>query len=132
MPNYLYIEDDALSRKLMSMILGKIMQVEMFHIFEDSENFLERVGTLPQAPDIFLLDIHMKPLDGFEMLKLLRSNPIHADKPVIALTASVMNEEVEQLRAAGFDGVIAKPLDTHLFPHLIERIWNGEKVWHVN
>ncbi len=132
MPNYLYVEDDALSRKLMGMILGKIMQVEAYHIFEDSDSFLEQIDALPEVPDIFLLDIHMKPLDGFEMLRLLRADPVHADKPVIALTASVMNEEVEQLRDAGFDGVIAKPLDTHLFPQLIQRIWNGEKVWYVN
>ena len=52
MPSYLYVEDDALSRKLMNMILGKIMQVEMYHIFEDSKNILEQITALPKAPDI--------------------------------------------------------------------------------
>ena len=42
-----------------------------------------------------------------------------------------MNEEVKKLKDAGFDGVIAKPLDADVFPKTLQRILSGEQVWHV-
>ena len=77
------------------------------------------------------LDIHMDPIDGFEMLRLIQQNPDYHSIPVVALTASVMNEEVRKLRECGFDGVIAKPLDYDTFPHALTRILNGEQVWKI-
>ena len=99
--------------------------------FEDSRDFAERLAALPQPPDVILLDIHVPPLSGFEMLNILRHSPDHCLKPVIALTASVMNEEIIKLRAGGFDGAIAKPLRYQTFPDLLTRVLRGEQVWHV-
>jgi hypothetical protein len=42
-----------------------------------------------------------------------------------------MNEEVQRLREAGFDGAIGKPLDFENFAPLIERVLKGESVWHI-
>jgi CheY-like chemotaxis protein len=100
-------------------------------IFEDSANFMARVEGLDVKPDVFFLDIHVRPHDGFAMLKMLREHPDYRDAKVIALTASVMNEEVEELRLAGFDGGIAKPIDQNVFPDLVALILKGERVWHV-
>jgi CheY-like chemotaxis protein len=71
----------------------------------------------------------MQPYDGFEVLKQLRANAVFSASRIVALTASVMNEEVQMLRDAGFDGVIGKPVDRVAFPDLLERIVRGEKVW---
>jgi hypothetical protein len=49
----------------------------------------------------------------------------------VALTASVMNEEVHKLREAGFHSVIAKPIDVDTFPDLLHRIVGGETVWRI-
>jgi hypothetical protein len=43
-----------------------------------------------------------------------------------------MNEEVQQLEAAGFNGAIAKPLDREVFPELVEQILDGKTVWYVS
>jgi len=100
-------------------------------LFEDSSRFMERVIGLQSQPDIFLLDIHVQPHNGFEMLTLLRSHPAYRASPVVALTASVMNEEVEQLKHAGFEGVLGKPIDIDTFPSSLRRIMNGEHLWFV-
>lgn len=128
---FLYVEDDPLSREVMQMLAENVMELGELILFEDSTDFMVRVQQLPKMPDLFLLDIHVQPHNGFEMLRMLRENsPTYGGK-VIALTASVMNEEVEKLRASGFDGAIAKPLSAHTFPSLIERILNGESVWYI-
>ena len=74
----------------------------------------------------------MEPEDGFALLKMLRGDPRFKATTVIALTASVMNEEVEQLQSAGFDGAISKPLVIHEFPKLIKQILEGEEIWYVS
>lgn len=130
-PVIVYVEDDPESRSIMALLLHDLMGLEHFTIFPDSQNFLERVAALPVPPDIFLLDIHVQPYTGFEMLALLRDLPAYRDTPVVALTASVMNEEVQKLRDVGFNGVIAKPLDMDLFPVVLERLLRGERIWYV-
>ena len=126
----LYVDDDTLSLTVMKLLLVNHMQLPHVTLFENSENFLERVRSISVKPDVILLDIHIKPLSGFEMLKLLRENGF-ADSVIIALTASVMNQEVIQLKTAGFNGVIAKPVNVDGFPDLLERILNKEQVWAI-
>ena len=130
-PTILYVEDDLESREIMRVLVDEVMQGPSLTIFENSQNFLERINTLAPRPDVVLLDIHVTPLTGFEMLKLLRGDEHFQSTPVVALTASVMNEEVFQLKTAGFDGVLAKPLDMDAFPVVLQRVLNGETVWHV-
>lgn len=129
--NFLYVEDDPLSREIMKMMMENLMGVSRLTLFEDSQQFLPRLQQIEKHPTVFLLDIHVRPYDGFEMLNILRQHPEFAESYVIALTASVMNEEVDRLRTSGFDGAIAKPLSVHTFPNLIERVLSGESVWHI-
>ena len=127
----LYIEDDPSSRKVMQLLLVGRMRLQHVTILEDSADFLARATALNPAPDIIFLDIHVKPHDGFEMLDMLRQSPQFADKPIVALTASVMNEEVQQLRTAGFSGCLAKPIDADVFQELFEQLLDGEEIWRI-
>jgi CheY-like chemotaxis protein len=129
--SFVYVEDDMLSREVMQLMMENAMGVTDLTLFENSTDFLTRLEALEHTPDIILLDIYVRPHDGFDMLKMLRKTPRYNATRIIALTASVMNEEVEKLRIAGFDGAIAKPLSVTTFPSLIERIARGESVWHV-
>ena len=126
-----YVEDDAMSRKVMQMLLQGKMNFENVTILEDSSNFLANVEAISPKPDVFFLDIHVDPLDGFEMLNLLRESEAFRDTPIVAMTASVMNEEVLRLQTAGFDGCIAKPVDKDEFPSLLDRILRGERIWSI-
>jgi CheY-like chemotaxis protein len=128
---FLYVEDDPRSREVMNLLMTKVMKVKELVLFEDSTDFGIRIEGLAQNPDVILLDIHVKPHDGFAMLNMIRQEPALKHAKVIALTASVMNEEVEAMRARGFDGAIGKPLSISSFPGLIERIVSGEAVWHI-
>jgi len=129
MTSIVYIEDDAFSRQIMTLMLTRKMGCSQVTVLEDSHNFLQKIEALPALPDVVFVDIHMQPHDGFYVLKCLRALDKFLSVRIVAVTASVMNEEVELLRQAGFDGVIGKPLDTGSFPDLFERILKGEKVW---
>lgn len=127
----LYFEDDALSREVMRACLTRGLGYQNVTIFEDSTDFKAKLESWRSKPDVIFLDIHIEPIDGFEMLRLIRENTVCQSAKVVALTASVMNEEVKMLREAGFDGVIAKPLNYDTFPNALRRILAGEQIWHI-
>jgi CheY-like chemotaxis protein len=128
---FLYVEDDALSRQVMQLMVDSALPGVKLVMFDDSREFIPRLRALERHPDIILLDVHLKPIDGFALLAMLRGEAEYRDACVIALTASVMNEEIAQLRTSGFDGAIGKPISVTTFPALVGRILSGEKVWHV-
>ncbi len=130
-PNLLYVEDDLQSREVMQLLVQEMMGIPSLVIFEDSTDFLARVERLPAPPDVVLLDIHVTPHNGFAMLKMLRDHPTYTRLPIIALTASVMNEEVRQLQEAGFNGVIPKPVDIDRFPDMLTLILNHHPLWNT-
>jgi CheY-like chemotaxis protein len=127
--NILYVEDDELSREVMEALLKRGLGCKNVTIFEDSDQFMERLKTLSSKPDVIFLDIHMEPIDGFEMLRQIRDDESFDSTKIVAFTASVMNEEVKMLRDAGFDGVFAKPLVAEAFPNALQRILSGKQLW---
>jgi len=131
LPCVLYVEDDLQSRKVMKMLLEGRMKLPHVVFFEDSSDFTDRVEVLHPKPTVVFLDIHVKPYTGFEMLTMLRGMDWARDIPIVALTASVMQEEVQQLRTAGFSGCLAKPLDLLSFPETFQRIVMGESIWRI-
>jgi CheY-like chemotaxis protein len=129
MPSFLYFEDDPLSRKVMQLLLTKKLGYTDVTILENSHDYLTKIRALPYKPDIIFVDIHMQPYNGFEVLKGIRDTEAFIGTKIVAITASVMSEEVELLRVAGFDGVIGKPITSNTFHELLTRIIEGDKVW---
>jgi CheY-like chemotaxis protein len=64
-----------------------------------------------KAPDAILMDCHMPVMDGFEATRRLRANPDYSRIPIIALTASVMEEDKKRCSDAGMNAYVAKPVD---------------------
>jgi len=129
-PVLVYVEDDEASIEVMKAIVEKVLKLETFHVLPSSADFAQRVKRLNVTPDLFLLDIQMKPCDGFELLSMLRDDPEFDKSKAVALTASVMSEDVARLKDGGFDGAIAKPLNIAALPDLLARIMDGAKIWY--
>lgn len=62
-----------------------------------------------ERPAVIFLDVRMPELTGIDTIRLLRANPAMALVPIVALTAYALEGEKQDLLAAGFDEVIAKP-----------------------
>lgn len=131
-PIFVYVEDDAKSREIMSVMMKRLLGHTNVFVYADSDHMIERLQELPGRPDIIFLDIHMKPYDGFTVLEMIREHPEFNNLRVIALTASVMNDEVYRLQTSGFDGAVSKPINHQTFPDIIDRILEGERIWHIS
>jgi len=128
---FVYVEDHLPSQTVMKLILRELGYVGLT-VFSDSHNFIGAIEQLAPEPNVFFLDIHVRPHTGFEMLKMLREHPRFCNAFVIALTASVMSDEIEMLREAGFDGVIGKPISEESFEETLTRLLNGEQLWMID
>jgi len=58
--------------------------------------------------DVILLDIQLPKKDGLEVCKSLRARGLRM--PIVALSASVLPEEIARTKAAGFDIFLSKPI----------------------
>jgi CheY-like chemotaxis protein len=62
-------------------------------------------------PDLILTDLALPVMDGFAALATIRQDPLLCDIPVIAVTATAMKGNREEILARGFDGYLSKPID---------------------
>lgn len=74
-------------------------------------------------PDMILLDLFMPGVDGWAVQRQLRANPEFEGIPIVALTALVMPDDVQQVSAAGFEGYIAKPFRVAALLTELQRIY---------
>lgn len=71
--------------------------------------------------DVVLMDVQMPIMNGYEATKAIRALTDEKSKiPIIAMTANVLKEEVENCFEAGMDDFIGKPFDTQ---ELIQKIY---------
>ncbi len=76
------------------------------------------------VPDAFVLDIGLPGMSGFELAKALRARPEFAKADLIALTGYGQPEDVERIRAAGFNCHLVKPAS----PEAVETCLNARTV----
>lgn len=74
-------------------------------------------------PDAILLDIMMPGLDGWGVIRQLKLAPETATIPVLALTALRLSDE--QVRTAGFEGYLSKPVPPHRLKDEVDRVIRG-------
>jgi CheY-like chemotaxis protein len=114
----LVVEDDEKSRRLLADVLG-------FHGFEviaveTGERGLE--AARHARPDAALLDIERPGITGFALLEALRMRPATAGIPILAVTASVMDQDRTRILAAGFDAYVPKPVNIRELADLLNRL----------
>jgi two-component system, cell cycle response regulator DivK len=79
--------------------------------------------------DLILLDIQLPRESGYQVLQQIRQHSALLQTTVAAVTANIMPEDVRRAQAAGFDGLIGKPIDPNRFAGQIQRMLAGEKLW---
>jgi len=63
-----------------------------------------------EQPDLILMDIVMPGMNGFEAIKLLRSDPKTKDIPILIVTGANQEHDVEEGLKAGANGYLIKPI----------------------
>ena len=104
-PLVLIVEDSEDAREMYS----DYLRVSGMRVEEagDGIEAIEKCRAL--MPDIVLMDVSLPGLDGWEVTSMIKSDPVTARIPIIALTGHVFPEEIETARDVGCHGFLAKP-----------------------
>lgn len=108
----LVADDNALNRRMM----GALLRAFGFAV-EFAGDGVEALACIEARPyGLVLLDIAMPRMNGRETIAAIRARTdTRRDTPVVAVTASAEPEEEAAYYAAGFDGLVVKPIDPALF-----------------
>ena len=107
----LIVEDNDKNLKL----VRDVLQVKGYQTIEAGTGEDGIALARERHPDLILMDIQLPGINGIEALKLLRADAATARIPVIAVTASVMQQDRNLITEAGFDGYIGKPINLKEF-----------------
>ena len=113
----LIVDDNPVNLKLIRILLeGEGYDI---HTAIDAEDALRALREL--RPRMILMDIQLPGIDGLELTRRLKADPVTRDIVILGLTAYAMKGDEERILAAGCNGYIAKPIDTRTLPRVIER-----------
>ncbi|KAA3649412.1 MAG: response regulator [Proteobacteria bacterium] len=102
----LIVDDDFANRKLPAVVLGRVG-----HTVEEVTTGADALACAAQTPfDVVLLDLTMPDMSGYEVCRQLRARAGGAPLRIVAYTAYGADELREQVLAAGFDGLLLKPV----------------------
>jgi CheY-like chemotaxis protein len=73
-----------------------------------------------ERPDLIICDLQMPVMDGYEVLRQLKKDPMLRQIPAIAVTAFSMPGDYDKVTDAGFDGYVSKPIDPETFVRTVE------------
>ncbi|HET7772687.1 MAG TPA: ATP-binding protein [Burkholderiaceae bacterium] len=118
----MYVEDNTVNIVLMEAILAHRPGVRVVTA-RDGAEALARARE--QAPDLFLLDLHLPDMDGFELLRRLRAQPALARIPAAVVSAAATPAEMSRARAEGFEAYWTKPLDVAHTLSELDRLLGG-------
>ncbi len=119
----LYIEDDPEARFLMA----DIIRFKGFSYIE-AKRGLEGIRLAKEHhPDLILIDLNLPDMQGYEVTTHLKSLPMLAQTPMIALTAEIGEHVKEMVLTAGCDGYISKPIHVNAFIQQIEKYLEGQR-----
>lgn len=113
----LLVDDTRLNR-----VLAKdILELAGYQVLEAVNGKEAILNARKNSPELILMDIELPDMNGLEVTRLLKEDPLTRDITVVALTAHNQPNEQKNVLAAGCAGYILKPFDTRKFPQMVAK-----------
>ncbi|MDX6210511.1 MAG: hypothetical protein QOE24_2902 [Frankiales bacterium] len=116
-----YFEDDASNIALVRTLLG--LRGIAVHVAVGTIDSIAVADAVP--PGLILLDLHLGPGSGLQILDSLRGNAATATTPIVIVTGD-SRIDVTDLHRRGADAVLVKPYDIAEFGDVVDRFLGTE------
>lgn len=117
-PRVLVAEDDDNVRHLLRLIL----ELEGYDVTTVADGGAAVRQVEDDVPDLLVLDLMMPVMNGFDVVRAIRSNPDLRDLPIVMLSARSSSLEYERATAVGVDAYVGKPLEPSELTDLIDEL----------
>lgn len=113
----LLIDDNLINLKV-----GKMLMSNIISSVETVDGGYEAIEKAKETKyDIIFTDIHMPDIDGMETCKQIRKLDLNKNTTIIALSANVVNSEVQKFMSAGMDDFLGKPYKLNDIEGLLQK-----------
>jgi two-component system, chemotaxis family, response regulator Rcp1 len=127
----LLVEDNSADSALLRMLFNESAPHVEVHLAQDGDQasaFLscEAPYQSSPVPDLILLDLNLPRKDGWELLKEVKSHPVHKLIPVILLSTSNNDREIAHAYELGAAAFLSKPIELESFRDMVHdfcRFW---------
>ena len=114
----LVVDDDADNRALLTTVLGQVG----FEVREAVDGNTAVAAFKQWHPHLICMDMRMPVMDGYEATKRIRASEGSETVKILAVTASVFEEQRPEILAAGCDELVRKPIDENALLGAIGRL----------
>lgn len=126
--NVLIVDDDEDDQYLIRAAFEKDSNRYNLHFATDGTDVLEDIESPRFLPDLILLDLNMPIINGFEVLHHLKKSDLYRHVPVVILTTSENQIDIDRAYELGANSFITKPVNHQSLVDLAEQIrlyWFG-------
>ena len=130
-PPILVVEDNPLDLDLTQRAFAKHRLANPIQVARDGEealNFIPRWEAGEPPPSVILLDLKLPKVSGLEVLRQIKSHPQFNVIPVVVLTTSGEDRDIEEAYRLGTNSYIIKPVDFEKFLEVASQI---EVYWSI-
>ncbi len=104
----LFVDDDSKCRNWLGKYFKNFQGLKYETADEGIKGLFKARSLLPH---VIFYDLHMPGIDGYEVIKILKSDPNTRNIPVVALSEIHGRKEIQSALEAGFSDLLPKPLD---------------------
>ncbi|MEO5658803.1 MAG: ATP-binding protein [Polaromonas sp.] len=113
-----YVEDNADARTTMA----ELLRILGYEVFEVADGASTLAAVVAARPDVVIMDIGLPDIDGYEVARRLRADPLTRSTPLIALTGYGQFRDKQVAAQAGFNAHLVKPATVYEIVQTIENV----------
>jgi CheY-like chemotaxis protein len=114
----LVVDDDA----TIVLLLELNLELEGHEVLTATDGHGALRAAFEHRPDVIVLDVVLAGVDGLEVCRRLRADPLTRSTPVVFLSGRAQAADMERGVAAGCDAYVTKPFDPLDLVALVERL----------
>ena len=123
----LVVEDNPMDLDLMLQAFEEHGVINPVHVCRDGEEALAFIADHctppdPRLPLLVLLDLRLPKVDGIEVLRQARQQPVWKQIPFVVVTTSRENSDITRAYELGVNSYIVKPVDFSAFANVVKQI----------
>lgn len=118
----LLVEDNPNDAELTTRALKQRNLANQLHVCRDGAEALDYIARVATVPKVILLDLKLPKVDGLEVLRKLKGDERTRSIPVVVLTSSREEPDIERAYALGANSYIVKPVDFDAFARAVSDV----------
>jgi CheY-like chemotaxis protein len=110
------VEDNTANLELVEQLIARRPDLRLISVVDGN---LAIDFARVYLPEVILMDINLPGISGLEAMKILRTDPLTAHIPIIAISANALPQDIEKAIKAGFFKYITKPFNVIQFMEIL-------------